>query len=71
MAKDENQVPVSKAVLKTAAEWARDLAKKTHHVAGTAAYAGWKDDQPISQAEFETKLNAWLARPIGAEGMGV
>lgn len=62
---EAKSIPVSKTVLKTAKEWGSLLGKKPHHVAGATVFAGWKDDQRISQSEFEKKLSTWLNRPVG------
>lgn len=50
---------------KTPGEWGKYLKTKPHYLSGAMAYAGWKDDQKISRAEYEHKLNKWLNRPIG------
>jgi hypothetical protein len=62
---DDNKVPAKSRATKTAKEWGAELKKKAHYVAGAKEYAGWKDDQQISQAEFEAKLAEWLNRPAG------
>ena len=56
-----------KTVMKTPKEWAIELKVKLYYLAGVKVYAGWAEDQKITQAEFERKLNEWLKRPIGGK----
>jgi len=65
MADEEKKPAGSKQVLRTWKEWVSELGIKAHHAAGAAVYAAWKDDQTISRAEFEAKLNEWKNRPVG------
>lgn len=75
MTEENKKIPESKSaspkpaslkpVVKTPKEWAIELKVKLYYLAGARAYAGWAEDQKITQAEFERKLNEWLKRPIG------
>lgn len=60
-----SKVAGSKTVMKTPKEWAVMLKVKLYYLAGVKVYAGWAEDQRITQAEFERKLNEWLKRPVG------
>ncbi len=57
--------PSSGPVKKTPGEWLKAQKGKAYWLAGILKFAGWNENEKVTEAEFNKQKSSWLKRPHG------